>query len=58
MYNTLLLPQGTKHAEAATQIKAGTYFPPDSIKMLKCYEDTNGEFVPKPNQLETRANSQ
>jgi hypothetical protein len=46
-------------AAAITASKA-SYLPHESIEMVECYEDTNGEYVPKPaksNGLEAKAKS-
>lgn len=29
------------------------YFPPPDVKILKCHEDTNGEWVPDQSSLDT-----
>jgi hypothetical protein len=34
--------------EAARQASQGRYVPPPGVKILQCYEDVNGEWVPYP----------
>jgi len=73
MYNTKFLPliekfrenlfgAGAVDTRGASAKQDRRYSPPLSVKILKCYRDTNGEWVPKskitnPKSLEGRSDS-
>jgi len=35
---------------AAEEASRRAYFPPENIKVLECYKDSNGEWVPHPSK--------
>ena|GEM_PF-2956521 len=35
---------------AAEEASRRAYFPPENVKVLECYEDINGEWVPNPSK--------
>ena len=73
MYNAKFLPQiekfgrnlfgaGAVDTRGISTEQSSNYFPPPNVKILKCYKNTNGEWVPKskitnPKSLEGRSNS-
>ncbi len=58
MYNTRFLPQlegfrrhlfgeGAVDLRGVSPEQYSRYFPPPGVKVHRCYEDTNGEWVPE-----------